>query len=871
MKSLPLRPILALSIAECRGAGQRLIFFIVCLAIGAGSVMTIKSLSHILETSVLRESKSLLAGDLEIGGSWEMAPQDIEFLKTASPQGTEFLFIKELHAMVQIPILSRSGTPPAPLLVELKAVPTEPPLYPMYGKLINRPEGSLQNMLSGQRDAGPRAADSDGPQLAPGALVEPSFLLKTQLQIGDTFRLGNITVCITGEILAEPDRVSKAFSVGPRVMVSQQTLKASALVRPGSRVRHRTLIRIPDNADLAQTAKLLENGLTDKSVNIRTYKETQSTLTDSIERIGQYLGSIAIIALLMGGIGVGMVVRTFMSQKLDTIAIMKCLGLSSETIFKIYFLQSLFLGLVGSLLGVTLGYGLQYLLLAKLPGLLDISIQPGFYWRPVAQALLLGMAATLLFSLWPLLRSIKTRPLRLFRRMIEDDLPRKWEELKIGALFFLGLSLLVLWQAGNLRRGFIFLSALAASALILSVVSFLALKILRHLPPSRHITRRYGLANLYRPNSQAAPIITTLGMGIMLVLSARLVQMDTVAMLKENTEIKPPNFFFIDIQADQKEQFIATLNRIAPEGELELTPLVRSRLLGVDDRTTDKWEFKNRGEEEWFIHREFILTYSNNPPVKGNKIITGKWWSEDEADKSLVSLEEDAARRLGAGIGSTLVVDIQGIPVSAQVTNIRKVDWRNMRANFYMIFSPGALKGVPITFVGAVRVSPDKETPLREAVAASLPNVTALSTRDIIAALESVTGKLLTLVNFMSAFTIIAGLFILSGAVASTKFRRLKEAAILKTLGADRWVVAGILSYEYAALGIIAGLIGVGLSLALSWAVITYLIKTLWHFRPAPILWSFAIAAILTILMGILSSLDVLRNKPFHTLRKLDG
>lgn len=856
--------ILSLSLAECRGAGRRLVFFIVCLAIGVGSVMTIKGLSNILETSVLRESKSLLAADLEISGSWGLSPQDVEFIKTALPQGTEFLFVKELQAMIQ----TRTGgnTRRQSLLVELKAVPTDPPFYPIYGKFVSRPAGVLRDMLSGQRDAGPRMADD--PQS--GALVEPSFLLKTQLRVGDSFQLGNTTVRIAGEIAAEPDRVSKAFSVGPRVMISLQTLDLAALVRPGSRVKHRTLIRLPDNADLNRAETVLENGLTDKSVAIRTYKDMQSSLTESIEHIGQYLGSVAIIALLMGGIGVGMVVRTFLSQKLDTIAIMKCLGLSSGAIFKIYLLQSLFLGFTGSLLGVTLGYGLQYLLLERLPGLLDISVQPGFYWRPAAQALLLGLAATLLFSLWPLIRAVETRPLRLFRHIVEDS--RKWrDQLKIGSAFFLGLSLLVLWQAGSLRRGLVFLAALVISTLILSGVSFLILKILRRLPPSRQITRRYGLANLYRPNSQAGSIITALGMGIMLVLSARLVQMDTVAMLKENTEIKAPNFFFIDIQSDQKEQFLSALNRVAPEAESELTPLIRSRLHSIDGRTADKWEFKNRGDEEWFIHREFILTYSDTPPAKGNKIIEGEWWNKDEAAQPLISLEEDAARRLGAAIGSTLVMDIQGIPVSARVTNIRKVDWRNMRTNFYMIFSSGALKNVPFTFVGTVRVAQDKEARLQDAVTSSLPNITALSTRDIINTVETVTGKLLTLVNFMSAFTIIAGLFILSGAVASTKFRRLKEAAILKTLGADRKVVAGILAYEYAALGIVAGLIGVGLSLLLSWAVITYLIKTHWHLRSAPLIWSFAMAVALTTLMGILSSLDVLRNKPFRTLRKLDG
>lgn len=864
MSHLAMRQILALSYAECRGAGRRLVFFIICLAIGVGSIMTIKNFSNILDASVLRESKGLLSADLEVSGSWEQTPRDLEFQKQTLPSGSEFVFIKELHAMARTSAAD-IGEPagpgfisrPSSLMVELKAVPASPPLYPLYGKLVTRPEGYLPDLLAEY-----------------GALVEPSFLVKTSLRVGDSFQLGKVTLRIAGEITAEPDRVSKAFSIGPRVMVSLQTLTDSALVQPGSRIKHRTLIRLPVNAFLDTVQTLLEKGLADKSLMVRSYKDMQSSLTDSIERIGHFLGAVAIIALLMGGIGIAMIVRTFMAQKLDTIAIMKCLGFSSGNIFKVYLLQSLILGLAGSLLGVGLGYGLQYLLPPNLTGLLDVSIQPEFYWRSAGQSLLLGLAATLLFVLWPLLSAVKTRPLRLFRHVAEgeEDNARHWREyFKVGVFFFVSLSLLVLWQAGSLRRGFIFVAALAISISILRGAAFVAFKVLRRLPPSHQMTRRYGLANLYRPNSQAGPIITALGIGIMLVLSARLVQMDTIAMLKENTDIKPPNFFFIDIQSDQKDVFVSALNRVAPMAERELTPLIRSRLHGIDDRTADKWEFKNPGDEEWFVHREFVLTYSEKLPAKGNTIVSGNWWTAEEAGQQLVSLEEDAARRLGARIGSKLVMDIQGVPVSATVTNIRRVDWRNMRTNFYMIFSPGALEGVPVTFVGTVRVGQDKEGELLAAVVSALPNVTALSTRDIINTVESVTGKLLRLVDFMSGFTIMAGLFILSGAVASTKFRRLKEAAILKTLGADRGMVASILAYEYAALGIIAALIGVALSQLLSWAVMTYLIKTHWHLRPAPIIWSFLLAVTLTALTGLLSSLDVLNNKPFQTLRKLDG
>ena len=851
---LTLRQLFALALAETRGAGKRFLFFVICLAIGVGALMTIKSVSDIMEQGILKESKSLLAGDIEIKSSWPQSQADRAYQKQALPE-SEFQFLREVHAMARFPsnIGGRNGT----LLVELKSLPTEPPLYPYYGILKTKPALPINELLKGS-----------------GALVDPNFLLKTKLNVGHTFQLGSVTAHIAGVIEGEPDRISLAFSLGPRVMVSNATLDRSQLIAPGSRIRYKTLIRLPKDTDPEQAVGLLEFGLKDKGTSIRTYRDMESNLTSSVDRMGKYLGSVGVIALLMGGIGIAMIIRTFMAQKLDTIAILNCLGATSRTVFHVYLLQAVLLGLIGSGLGVGIGYGLQYLLPSKMSGLLNIQFEPGFLWVPAAQSLSLGMITTLLFTVWPLIRAVRTRPLRLFRHIAEEEELSKGsrrERWIMSALLGLGLAAILIWQAESLRRGMVFLIALGVSAGLLAGISALLLKTLRTLPPSKRMTRRYGLANLYRPNNQAVSIITALGIGIMLVLSIRLVQMDMIDMLNKNTDIKPPNFFFIDIQRDQTETFKKVVRKTAPDAKLELTPLVRSRLHSIDDRTIENWQYQNKHEEEWFITREFVLTYMEGEPPQDNIIIDGRWWSQEESKLAQVSLEKDAARRLGATLGSQLTVDIQGIPVTAEVTSIRKVSWRNIRTNFYMIYSPGALAQAPVTYVGTVSLDQTQEMALQAAVVNALPNVTALSTRNIVNTVESVVNKLLTLVDFMSGFAIVSGLFILSGAIASTKFRRLKESAILKTLGAKRSVVASILGYEYAMLGVIAATIGVLLSAGLSWAVMEYIVKSDWHLRVVPLAWALVTAVILTTVTGILSSLDVLRNKPVHTLRKVDA
>ena len=848
--------LIKLTLAELRGAWKRMTFFILCIAIGVCAVMTIKSFSNMVQETIQGQAKGLLAADIAIKGSWEQGKEDLAYQTKTLPIGTEFLFIKELHGMVQYKtttIPEKSGS----LITELKSIPLSGPQYPFYGELKNNPDRPLQELLKGN-----------------SAVVESSFLIKTGLHLNDEFLLGKIKLKITGIVISEPDRISRAFSIGPRLFISRASLDKAGLIQPGSRIKHRTLIKIPDNIDIEKAVMLLERGLPDKTISIRTYKDMQSSLSSSIERMGQYLGALGVIALLMGGIGVAMIVRTFMAQKLDTVAIMSCLGASSRTLLKVYLFQAMLVGMVGSILGIVVGFLLTYLLPSKMEGLINYQLEPAFYFIPAMQSFLLGLATTVLFCIWPLLRAVRTRPLRLFRRNFEEQelsSDKHKDRWVAGLTVSLGLAVMICWQAESLKRGLVFLSALGISIAVFAFASMLLLKVLKVLPKPGSIAIRYGMSNLKRPNSEAASIITCLGMGIMLILTVRLVQMDMLAMLNKNTEINPPNYFFIDIQKDQKETFIQVLDQVAPEADHSITPLVRSRLHSIDEKLRTNWQYKDKQREQWFINREFALTYMEGPPPKDNEIIEGQWWNKERGKNAEVSLEQDAAKRLGANIGSQLTIDIQGIPVSAEVTSIRSVNWRNMRTNFYMIFSPGALSGAPITYVATVNVSNEKELKLQNAVVKALPNVTALSTRDIVNTVESTVSKLTTLVNFMSGFAIAAGLFILSGSIASTKYRRLRESAVLKILGAKRKMVASILGFEYATLGIMAALIGILLAQGLSWAVMKYIIKSSWHLQPGIILSAFCFGVVLTITTGILSSLDVIKNKPLKTIRETES
>ena len=466
-KQLNYSQLISLVLAESRGAWKRMAFFILCIAIGVGAVMTVKSFSNMVQATIQGQAKGLLAADIAIKGSWEQDEEDLAYQKKILPKGTEFLFLKELHGMAQF---KNPGSPEnsGSLITELKAIPLSGPQYPFYGEFKTDPDRPLQELLKRN-----------------GAVVESSFLIKTGLNIGNEFSLGKTKLKITGIVVSEPDRISRAFSIGPRLFISRTSLDKADLIQPGSRIKHRTLIKIPDSIELETALVLLERGLPDKTISIRTYKDMQSSLSSSIERMGQYLGALGVIALLMGGIGVAMIVRTFMAQKLDTVAIMNCLGASSHTLLKVYLLQAMLMGLAGSLLGVTLGFSLTYLLPSKMEGLISYQLKPTFYWLPALQSLLMGVAITLLFCLWPLLRAVKTRPLRLFRRNFEEEeltSGNRKDRWFAGLTLSLGLAAMICWQAESLKRGLVFLLALGISIALFSVASIFLLKYLRRYP-----------------------------------------------------------------------------------------------------------------------------------------------------------------------------------------------------------------------------------------------------------------------------------------------------------------------------------------------------------------------------------------------------
>lgn len=876
---------------ETRAAWRHFLYFLVCIAIGVGALTGVSLFGAQVEQAVTKEARGLLGGDLELRLSRLISPNGLEVLDSLRDRGVVLTHVSELVAMAARAESSGSGQPTQ--IIELKSVE---PRYPLYGTLSLEPRNDLSELLSRQTRRCPDRACF-------GVVVQESLLIRMGLTVGDRLKIGQGLFVITGVVRTEPDRMANAFSLGPRVLMSGEGLHEAELIKVGSRIRERYLLKIPRTMEPEPLLYELRARLASDSARVTSYRDAQPQLKQSLDQLTRYLGLIGLTALFVGGLGVATSVHAFVREKLNTIAVLKTVGADSPTIIRTYGLQAMILGLVGSLVGLMIGVllhqGLPWMIAALMAS--DLLVQLGFATNgmnltlaPLAKGLALGMLSTLLFTLWPLLTIREVKPARIFRRDIapltstthHQGVRRwiTWREIdKVKALVSvgigLGLALLSVWQAGSWKVGLLFILAFAAAVLLLGTSAHLVLMVLRKCPRPEPLVLRQALGNVVRPGSQAVSITIAIGIAVMVVTTVSLVERSLLTQVGDNRPTDAPTFFFIDIQPDQAEGMVALLRRRSSDPNPRLTPLVRSRLSAVkgepvkieatseEEERREKAAQKEERRKKWYLTREYVLTFLQDLP-KDNKVVQGEWWKPGQVfTKPLISIEEDAAKQLGLTVGDAIELDIQGALIIGEVSSIRQVEWGNFSTNFYMIFSPGALEGAPHTYVATVRVAPSEEVALQQAVVASFPNVTAINMGDVLDSFARVLDRLSLAIRAVALFCVLSGGLVMAAALASTRYRRLYESVILKALGATRSVIVRSFAAEYAIVGALGGLLGCALASALSWAVLEIVFDLSWNLQPAVLAMGFTATVTLTMLVGFLSTYRILGQPPLTVLR----
>lgn len=824
---------------ETRGAGRHFVYFVACVTVGVAAIVAVGTFAKSLESTVGRSARALMGGDVEIRASRPLSQEGAGAADTLRREGAAMVTMREMAAMAQ----AGPEASPRTQLVELKAVA---PGYPLYGDLVTVPARPLSELIGHGK-----------------ALVQDALLARLGIAVGDRVRVGDVDFRISGTIAQEPDRAVGVFSLGPRMLIAADDLERTGLVRLGSRMRHRTLFRLPVGADAEAVKTRLAASVPDTAVRITTYSQAQPGLRRFWDQLTMYLGLTGLVALMVGGIGVAVSVRAFIRQKLATIAILKTLGAASRQVLAVYLAQTALLGLGGSVLGAIVGTVLPLVAAPLLTRVLPIPLEIGASGPAILRGLAMGVGVTLLFALWPLLEIRRVPPALILRRDIEPMLTGRPPWLGLVPIVG-GLAALALWQAGSWKIGGLFLGGLAGALVALGLGARLVVALARR-GRWRSLAWRQGTANLHRPGSHAPAVLVSLGLAVMLIVSVALLESSLRDQLVRGSAERAPAFFFVDVQTDQAPAF-ATL--VTTEGGTapELVPVVRSRLSGIDGAPLPA-DVRTRREDPWYLTREYVLTWAAAPPGR-NAIVAGRWWTPEEAAREpLISVEEELAKQLGVGLGGTLTFDVQGVPITARVTSLRRVDWQTFGSNFFVIFSPGALEGAPSTFIATAHVPENRENRVQSAVVAAFPNVTAIPVREVLQRVTAVLDQIALAMRMVAGFSVLSGLVVMAGALAITRYQRLYQSVILKALGATRGLVARAFAVEYALLGAGAGLCGTALAAVLAWAVLRFALDVPWSWAPGTLAFGVAAAIALATTVGFLGTRRLLAQKPLGVLR----
>ena len=834
---------------ETRGGARHFAVLFGCVALGVAALVSVGTFGANLDRTLTREARALTGGDVELRSAQPLDPIARAAIDELGRAGAVTTTVREMVAMARTPGRDAS------LLVELKAVERA---YPLYGRVDTVPPARLETLLADRGDAG-------------GAVVEAALLQRLGIAPGDALEIGSARFIVTGVLVREPDRAVSLVTLGPHVLVAEQALERTGLIQFGSRVRYRTLTRLPADMTARGVADELAHTIGDPSVRISAFDESQPGLRRFFSQLATYLGLVGLASLLVGGVGIASTVTTFLGRQLATIAILKCLGASSRVLLATYLIQTLALAFVGSVIGAALGVAAQPLLVRALAPFAPFVLEARWDVGTLARGVALGMLAALLCALWPLL-TVRAVPPSLILRQDVDELGVRARRPWAAALVIVaGLAVLAVWQAGSFRLGGIFVGAALAALAILLGLSRGLVRLARRLPRARGLAWRQGLAGLDRPGGHTVRVVVAVGLGVMLLVAIALLEANLGRQLAYEQKREAPSFFFIDVQPDQREPFsrlVGDVSGVAPT----LTPVVRARLAAIDGTPVTRELIERRKrespEKNWYLTREYMLTWSAAPPP-ANAITHGRWWTADEASaRPRVSVDDEAAKYFGIGVGATLTFDVQGVPIEAQVMNLRKIDWQSLSANFFMVLSPGALDGAPAVYLATARVPADVETRLQDRVVATFPNVTAIPLRSVLERVSEVLAQISFAVRFMAAFSIAAGLVVMAGALAATRYQRLYESVILKTLGATRWAIARAFAVEYACLGAVAGLGGTALAAVLAWVVLRFVLDTPWALEPETLILGVALSTLVSLVIGLLATVRLLGRKPLSVLRQ---
>ena len=821
---------------EMRGGLAGFRIFLLCIAIGVAAIAAVHSVSRAVQTGIARDARALHGGDLAVRATY--VPAD-------AAARADFDSLGRVSEVVEMRAMARGGGDAA--LVELKAVDGA---YPLVGDIRLSGGMALEDALG------------DG-----GAVVEPLLLERLGLAVGDRVRIGGGSFAVRAVLEREPDRAVGLFSFGPRFMIDREGLRRTGLVQPGSLIRYNYRIALDDPRRTVAEQRRLAGDYGDRGWRVTSASSAAPGLRQTIRRLTLFMTLVGLAASIIGGIGVANAVRAHLASRRPAIATLGCLGATPRLIARVFGLQIATMTILAILAGLAAGAAAPFLLVGLLETYLPVDLALGLYPGPLLLAAAFGALTSAVFSLPPLAAAARRPPVALFRDVETAGGERAGLAAILAAtgLAVLLAALAVVTAPDRVLALWFVAGTLAAYGIFFAAATATVRLARRFRSAAGPGALRRALAALARPGGETGGLLLSLGFGVTVLVAIASVEEGLSRQLREEIPAGAPTHFFIDIQPDQTERFDAVIAG-TPGAVLDRrTPHLRARIASIDGVPAVAAQVPENAR--WALRSERGLTWSADPP-EGAEIVAGKWWPRDYRGPPLVSFDANLAHAFGLEPGDRIAFNILGRTVEARIANLRRIAWRTLRMQFTTIFAPGALDRAPQTYIATVRAPPEAETGLTSAMAAALPNVSAIRVKEALALVTELVGRMGVAIRMVAAVGLAAGLAVLAGAIAAGRRRRQRDAVVFKVLGATRADLVRSYLLEFAMLGGVAALIGAVLGLAAGYVLLEEVMDIAWT-APVATAAATALSAIaVTALFGFLGTWRVLGQPAAPALRE---
>ncbi len=832
------------ALRELRGGIRGFYIFLACIALGVGAISGVNSVARSITHGISSEGQALLGGD----ASFSVVQKDIGEKELAFLQANgEVSRITSTRAMARLPDGSDQT------LIDLKSIDKA---YPHYGEFTG-PKGKLEFSELGTSNA----------------YVDQLLLDRLKINVGDLINIGESSFTVLQTIENEPDRISEGMAFGSKVIISDEAMLQTSLIKPGSLIRYSYQLKTGSMAasELNNFIKSAQTRFENTGWRVRSRDNAAPALARNIERFSQFLTLVGLTALIVGGVGVANAIRAFLDTKRPVIASFKSLGAPGGLVFQIYLIQIMLLACIGIAIGLVIGALAPFAAAEALAGLVPVSREALFFPQALALGAIFGLLTAFTFAILPLATSREIPAAALFRSsgFSLNKMPRPIYIAMVAASIISLVALAILNSESRFIAS-VFVGAILFAFLLLQFVSYAIQRLAKLAPKVASVELRMAIANIHRPGSLTPSVVMSLGLGLALLVALTQIDGNLRNQVNGNIVDSAPDFFFVDVQNNEIDDFTKELTKIVPGGKIFSVPMLRGRITELKGIRAE--DYKTDAGTTWVLRGDRGITYSKNLP-ENSTLSKGEWWPQDYSGEPLVSFSAHEAEELRLDVGDMLSVNVLGRTIKARIASLRNVEWESLGINFVLVFSPNSFAGAPHSFLTTLTLEDGANSPsdgeILRKITQSYPAVTSVRVRDALNAVNRMIGQLSTAVRAAAGVALISSILVLAGALAAGNRARVHDSVVLKTLGATRWTLIRTFIYEYALLGISTAIFALVAGGVASWFVVSRIMEFPSQFIPSIAIFTLIAALVFTVGFGLIGTWRILGQKAAPVLREL--